>query len=218
MSGGGSGRTSALAARGALYACSAVVVAFLLAPIAIIVPMSFSRQPYLEFPPQAWTLRWYHDLADQPRWLMATINSICIALPTTALSVIFGTLAAVGVSQANRRWARSVSLLVLAPMMLPHVIIAIGLYPTLADLHLQDSYAAIIIGHSVIGIPLVFLTVLASLGIVPDQLGLAARTLGAGPWQAFRRVTLPMVRIGIVQCHTVECFSRIYGPSNWHLN
>jgi len=183
--------------RAAVGAYSSVVLAFLLLPIAVVAPMSLSSQPFLEFPPPGWTLRWYYDLGEQPRWLIATVNSLCIAAPTMLLSVALGTLAALAVGRIGRRWARPLTLLMLAPMMLPHVIIAIGLYPTLVDLHLQDSYAAVVIGHTVIGVPLVFLTVSASFAAVPPSLELAARTLGADVWQAFRRVTFPMIRVGM---------------------
>jgi len=193
-------RTGALSrrlGRAAVGAYATLALAFLLLPIAVIAPMSLSSQPYLEFPPPGWTLHWYRDLGEQPRWLIATVNSLCIAVPTMLLSVGLGTLGALAIRGIGQRWVQPVTLLMLAPMMLPHVIIAIGLYPTLVDVHLQGSYAAVIIGHTVIGVPLVFLTVSASLASVPPSLELAARTLGAGAWQAFRRVTLPMIRIGI---------------------
>jgi ABC-type spermidine/putrescine transport system permease subunit II len=181
-----------------LRAYAVLVFTFLLVPIAIIIPMSFSNQRYLSFPPPGWTLHWYQSVIDQPRWLMATINSFYIGVPTALLAVLFGTLAALGMARSDFRYRKLLLLLVLAPMMLPHVIIAIGLYPTLVDMHLQDSYTAVIIGHTVIGIPLVFVTVTAALRSYPSSLDLAARTLGAGTWRAFRRVTLPMIWVGMV--------------------
>ncbi|HTC10792.1 MAG TPA: ABC transporter permease [Acetobacteraceae bacterium] len=171
---------------------------FLLLPIAIIVLMSFSNQRYMGFPPPGWTLHWYEAVREQPRWLTATINSFCIGIPTALLAIVFGTLAALGIARGDVRFRKFLLLLMMAPMMLPHVIIAIGLYPTLVDMRLQDSYIAVIIGHTVIGVPLVFITVTASLRSYPASLDLAARTLGAGTWQAFRRVTLPMIWVGIV--------------------
>jgi ABC-type spermidine/putrescine transport system permease subunit II len=130
--------------------------------------------------------------------LAATINSFWIGIPTASLAVVFGTLAALGVARGDFWLRKLLLLLVMAPMMLPHVIIAIGLYPTLVDMRLQSSYIAVIVGHTVIGIPLVFITVTAALRSYPASLDLAARTLGAGTWKAFRRVTLPMIWVGIV--------------------
>ena len=181
----------------ALWAYTAVILLFLLVPIAIIVIMSFSDQPYLTFPPPGWTLHWYAAVQDQPRWLAAALNSIRIGVPSALLAVFFGTLAALSIARSGSRWAKPMTLLVLAPMMVPHVIIAIGLFPTLVDLRLINTYSAVVIGHSVIGIPLVFVTVSAALRGYPASLDLAARTLGAGPWRTFMRVTVPMTWAGI---------------------
>jgi ABC-type spermidine/putrescine transport system permease subunit II len=185
------------AGRVALWAYTAVILLFLLVPIAIIVIMSFSDQPYLTFPPPGWTLHWYAAVQDQPRWLAAASNSIRIGVPSALLAVFFGTLAALGIARSGSRWAKPMTLLVLAPMMVPHVIIAIGLFPTLVDLRLINTYSAVVIGHSVIGIPLVFVTVSAALRAYPASLDLAARTLGASPWRTFMRVTVPMTWAGI---------------------
>jgi len=88
--------------------------------------------------------------------------------------------------------------LVVAPMMLPHVILAIGLYPVLLKLGVLGTYVGAIIGHTIIGVPLVFITVNAALAGYSDSLELAAMTLGADPWRTFRTVTFPMVRVGVI--------------------
>jgi len=183
---------------GFLRAYAVLIFAFLLLPIALIIPMSFSNQRYLTFPPPGWTLHWYQSVIDQPRWLVAMMNSFIIGVPTALLSVLFGTLAALGMARGGFRRRKLLLMLVVAPMMLPHVIIAIGLYPTLVNMRLEGSFAAVIIGHTVIGIPLVFVTVTAALRSYPATLDLAARTLGAGIWRTFRRVTLPMIWMGMV--------------------
>ncbi|HLJ18936.1 MAG TPA: ABC transporter permease, partial [Stellaceae bacterium] len=187
-------RPARMAAAGnvSLWLYAALAFAFMLLPIAIIVPMSFSDQPYLTFPPPGWTLKWYAAIQEQPRWLSAAWNSLCIGVPAALLAIVLGTLAALSLVRSGARWAKPVTLLVLAPMMLPHVIIAIGLFPVLVDLRLINTYTAVVIGHAVIGVPLVFITVSAALRSYPRSLDLAARTLGAGPWRAFTRVTLRM--------------------------
>jgi ABC-type spermidine/putrescine transport system permease subunit II len=82
--------------------------------------------------------------------------------------------------------------------MLPHVILAIGLYPLLLKLGVLGTYVGAIIGHTIIGVPLVFITVNAALAGYSDSLELAAMTLGADPWRTFRTVTFPMVRVGVI--------------------
>jgi ABC-type spermidine/putrescine transport system permease subunit II len=181
-----------------LVAFVALVFGYLLLPISVIVPMSFSNQLYLSFPPPGWSVRWYAGLLDNPAWLDATWNSIRIGLPTAACSVVLGTLAALGLGRGRFRWAGLGATCVVAPMMLPHVIIAIGLYPVMLDLGLLRSAAAAVIGHTVVATPLVYLTVSAALRAYDQSLELAAMTLGANWWRTFLHVTLPRLRLGMV--------------------
>jgi putative spermidine/putrescine transport system permease protein len=184
--------------RVALTSYVSLIFAFLLAPLAIVVVMAFSDQPYLSFPPSGWTLGWFHSVLTDSRWLRATANTVRIGVPATVLSTIFGTMAALALAHSTGGQRRLLTLLVLTPMILPTIILAIGLYPTIVGLGLADSYTAVVVGHTVIGIPLVFITVSATLKNCPQSLTLAARTLGAGPWTTFYRVTLPMTWMGIV--------------------
>lgn len=171
--------------------------AFLLLPLVVVGIMSFTNQMYLSFPPTAWSLRWYQDVWHTPRWWDAMANSVKIGVPVALLSMVLGTLVALAAARSGLRWTRGVAILAIAPMMLPHVIIAIGLYPTMLDLGLGSSYAAVIIGHTVIATPVVVITVSASLRSYDRALELAAMTLGADAWRVFWRVTFPMVRAGV---------------------
>lgn len=171
----------------------ALLVLFLIAPVLVVALMSFTNQLYLAFPPTRLVLRWYVELWNQERWLHAAWNSIQIGTATALLSMLLGTLSALAITRAGRRWMPAFGSLIVAPMMLPHVIIAIGLYPTMLDLHLNDTYAAVIIGHTVVATPLVFITVSAALRSYDPALELAAMTLGASGWRSFRYVTLPMI-------------------------
>src|SRR6185312_13910612 len=107
---------------------------FLMLPLLVVGIMSFSDQLYLSFPPAAWSLRWYLDVWDAPRWWKAIANSIEIALPVSLLAMLLGTIVALSAARSGLRWTRVVAVVAVAPMMLPHVIIAIGLYPTMIDL------------------------------------------------------------------------------------
>ena len=105
------------------------------------------------------------------RWLDAGWNSIQIGAATAVLSMLLGTLSALAVTRGGRRWIPLVGALIVAPMMLPHIIIAIGLYPTMLDLGLNSTYAAVVIGHAVVATPLVFITVSAALRGYDPALG-----------------------------------------------
>lgn len=182
----------------ALYGFTATVLVYLILPQFIVVPLSFSDQSYLAFPPSGWSLKWYARMAQNPSWSEAAMNSLIIGIPTALLSTALGTPAALAMARGRLGMAGLISALVVAPMMLPHVILAIGLYPVMLKLGLLSSYSAAILGHTVIGLPLVFTTVSASLASYDGSLELAAMTLGANPWQAFCKVTFPMIRVGVI--------------------
>jgi len=185
------------APRAALAAFVVLIFAYLLLPTFFVVPMSFSNQPYLSFPPPGWSLRWYEAMWNNSDWTRATLSSVLVGIPTAILSVVLGTLAALATLRGGLRWAATASALIIAPMMLPHIILAIGLYPLLLKLGLLRSYVGVVIGHTVIAMPLVFITVSAALRNYPEQLELAAMTCGADRWRTFRHVTLPMIRVGM---------------------
>jgi len=176
-----------------LAAYAVLVVLFLILPILVVVPLSASSDAYLRFPPGGWGLRWYQAALSEPRWWRATWNSILIGVPVAAISAVVGTCAALAIARSRAGWTRPTAVLVTAPMMLPHVILAIGLYPIVVDLRLTGTFWAPILGHSVVGIPLVFVAVSAALRNYDFQLELAAMTLGANQWRAFSKVTLPMI-------------------------
>jgi ABC-type spermidine/putrescine transport system permease subunit II len=175
-----------------------LLVLFLVAPILVVVLMSFTNQLYLAFPPTELVMRWYVALWHEPRWLQAAWNSIQIGVATAMLSMLLGTLGALAITRGGRNWMQPIGALIVAPMMLPHIIIAIGLYPTMLDLGLNSTYGAVVIGHAVVATPLVFTTVTAALRGYDPALELAAMTLGANGWRSFRYVTLPMIGSGLV--------------------
>lgn len=182
----------------ALWCFAWMALVYLILPQFVIVPLSFSEQNYLSFPPSGWSLKWYERVAQEATWQRAAFNSFAIGIPTAFLSMIIGTLAALAVARGEMRRAGLASAFIIAPMMLPHVILAIGLYPLMLRLGLLGSYGAAIIGHTVVGVPLVFITVNASLARYPAALELAAMTMGARPWQTFWQVTFPLISVGVV--------------------
>lgn len=174
-----------------------LVFAYIVLPLVVIVPMSFSAQQYFSFPPTGLSSRWYEEVAQRADWWSAALNSFIIGVPAAVLATVLGTIAALAVTRSGLRGMAVMSALVLAPLMLPHVILALGLYPVMLKLGLLRTYTAAIIGHTVITLPLVFVAVSASLKGYSPSYEMAAMTLGANGWETFRHVTLPMIKPGL---------------------
>jgi len=173
------------------------VIAALLVPIIAFVPMAFTASTFLSFPPQNFSLRWFEEFAASPLWLGAMIRSFGIGFATAAITVVIGSLAALGVARTRSRLGGAAFLLFLAPMMIPSIVIAIALFYLFARMSLVATDLGIIIGHSVIAMPIVFVVLLTTFKGHNWNLDAAASTLGAGRMQTFRLVTLPLVRNGL---------------------
>ena len=189
---------------GYLAYCSAVFL-FLTAPILVIVPLSFNVEPYFTFTegmlsldPQAYSLRWYRTVAEDPEWLRALANSLVIGFAATALATALGTLAALGLSNPAMP-GRSLAMgLLISPMVTPVIISAAGMFFFYSDLGLAQTYPGLILAHTALGTPFVVITVTATLSGFDPNLTRAAASLGAGPVRTFRRVQLPLIAPGVI--------------------
>jgi ABC-type spermidine/putrescine transport system permease subunit II len=180
-----------------LMAFMIVVLAFLILPMLVIVPLSFSDGKYLNFPPATYSTRWYNEIWSS-HYPTAFVNSLKIGFPSASLAVAAGTLAALGVVRGKPRHARFISGLVIAPFTLPQIILAIGLVGIFAKLSLVGTYWAAILGHAIASTSLVFLSVSASLRSYDPSFEMAAMTLGANWWKTFWHITFPMIRMGML--------------------
>lgn len=178
-----------------LHLAALLVMAFLLAPLAAVVPVSFSGSEILELPPRSWSLRWYAEFATDPDWRLALYNSFVVAAATTVAAVPLGTAAALGL------WLRTRPLLLatfMLPMAVPAVIAALALYFAFAAVGLGSSLPALILAHTVLAAPFVVVAVLAVLRGIDPLLLRAAASLGAAPCVGLVRVILPLARPGIL--------------------
>ena len=177
----------------AYWTYCALVLVFLLAPIAAIVPLSFSSGSFLAYPLPGWSLRWYHEVLGGGRWLRALGVSLVVGLSATALSLVLGTLAALGLARLRGAWAAVLKTMILAPMIVPVILIAVGAYFFLAPLSLTSTFTGLILAHTVIAVPFVVVPVLTALELLDPNLARAAASCGATPPVAFFRITLPQV-------------------------
>lgn len=173
-----------------------LVSLFLLLPSCIVVLMSFSAGKLLTFPPPGYGLDWYANFFHSRAWTSSTLTSLQVALLSTALAVVLGTLAALGLVRGRPRGAGLMRALLLSPMIVPVIVSGLGMYITVQGIGLA-SFPALVAAHTALAIPFVLLTVSASLYGLPREFELAAYSLGAGRGYAFRRVTLPLILPGV---------------------
>jgi putative spermidine/putrescine transport system permease protein len=178
-------------------ACIAVL-AFLLVPIAVIVPLSFSDSSFLVYPIPGWSLKWYENLFTSGDWIRAARNSFIVAPLATVIATVLGTLAAVGLARTDFQFKGLLMSVLIAPMVVPIVVVGVATYLFFAPLGLVDSYAGLIIVHAALGAPFVLTTVLATLQGFNHNLVRASLSLGAGPLGTFFRVTLPVIAPGVI--------------------
>jgi len=179
------------------WAVSIAVVVFLVAPLLVIVPLSFSEGSFLHFPLPGVGLRWYRAFFASEFWLAALWNSLSIGLAATALATLLGTLAAVGLWLAPLPGASAVMAVLLLPMVVPTIITAVALTFAYAPVGLANTHLGLIIAHAALASPFVLVTVGATLTQFDRTLLRAAAACGAGPVAAFRRVMLPSILPGV---------------------
>lgn len=179
-------------------ALAAAVLAYLVLPLLIIVPMSLTSGATLAMPLPGLSFKWYRALVEEPQWLDTTRNSLIVAVATTALSLGLGTLAALGLARARFKGRLLLVGLMVSPVVTPIVITAVALYFFFVTIDLVGTYLGLILAHTVLATPFVLVTVMAALAGLDSTILRAASGLGAPPITVFRRVTLPIILPGLV--------------------
>ena len=183
--------------------CAAVLF-FLVAPVLVVIPLSFNAEPYFTFTegmlrldPDAWSLRWYSNVVGEGRWLPALGKSLVIGIAATVVATTLGTLAALGLNSPAMPGRGLIMALLISPMVTPIIITAAGMSFFYSDLGLGQTYTALILAHAVLGAPFVLIAVSASLSGYNHDLNRAAANLGADGWTTLRRVQLPLIAPGV---------------------
>jgi putative spermidine/putrescine transport system permease protein len=176
----------------------AVILLVMIAPILVVVILSFSSASYLTFPPPALGVRWYREYLGSRDWLAATALSIEVAIAVVVLSTFLGTLATLGLARLPRVARMLASGLILSPLIMPVIIVAIGMYYAFARYGLVGTATGLMLAHTCLAVPFVVTSVGASLAGFDRRLEMAALSLGATPFGTFRQVTLPLILPGIL--------------------
>lgn len=197
-------RAGARAGHYLLRAICGLVFAFLVLPLIVIVPLSFNAEPYFTFTremltlqPEAFSLRWYRDIGDNPQWLLAMKNSVVVGFFATLLSVVLGTAAALGLDRPRFPGKTLIMSILISPIVVPIIISAVGMFFFYSSVRLGQTLTGLVLAHTVLGSPFVVITVSAALARLDPALPRAAVSLGASPLRAFFRVTAPQIAPGI---------------------
>ncbi|MBI3156686.1 MAG: ABC transporter permease [Burkholderiales bacterium] len=182
----------------ALRVMGVAMLGFMLLPILVIVPLSFSASSFLAYPMPGWSLQWYENLFTNEDWARAARNSFIVAPAATLIATVLGTLTAVGLARVQFPGKSALMSVLIAPMVVPIVVVGVACYLFFARIGLADSYTGLILVHAALGAPFVVTTVLATLQGFNQNLVRASLSLGANPLQTFFRVTLPVIAPGVI--------------------
>jgi putative spermidine/putrescine transport system permease protein len=191
-------QTRTAAGRLAWHALIALLYLFLLAPIIVVVITSFDTRQYLAFPPAGLSLGSYAKLFGNAAFIAAFGHSMAIGLVVSAVALAAGLLLALALVRYRFRGRGALGFLAVAPFLAPHIVLAMGVMLVLARIGLLDTYGGVALAHLGITVPYTVRTITTSLMAIDRRLEEAARVHGASPWQVFRRITLPLLRPGLV--------------------
>ncbi len=180
-----------------LRSTTIVILLFLMAPIVVVFPLSLSSGELLTLPTPGYSWRWYDDFFNSSKWLLATRNSFVVGIATAILATALGTLAALGIYLGHFRGKALLVAMLSTPMVVPVVVTAAAVYFAFSIVGLNNSLAGLILAHTVLSVPYVLITVLATLQTFDRNLLKAAATLGAPPHVAFHRIVLPLIAPGV---------------------
>ncbi|MDO8771152.1 MAG: ABC transporter permease [Burkholderiaceae bacterium] len=174
-----------------IYVCG--VLAFVLVPILVILPMAFSDTTYLTFPPKGFSFRWFIEFFSNPRWMGAAAFSLTIAICVAIVTSVVGTMATYAMVRGGGRLATVFQITLILPVIVPHVALAVALYLFFQKVGLMGTTAGYVLAHSVIAMPFAVFTIAAALSKIDPALENAAMSCGATRFTAFRLVTLPNI-------------------------
>ena len=193
-----------------LYVFSGLILFLLIVPSLIVIPMSFSDSQYLEFPPKSFSWRWYENYFFSWKvengfndWMAATWTSIKVATLTIFVATPIGTMAAYGLINSNTKIRSILFPIMISPMMVPVILVAIGLFYFFVQFKMVNSIPGLVLGHSLVALPLVLIIILSALKNYDMNQEKVARSLGATRLRAFMEITLPQIKFSIISASLI---------------
>lgn len=179
-------------------ACVLLLFVFLLAPLLLVIPLSFSAANNMAWPPPGWSTRWYAAIPEQDGLIQAALNSLALGGLVVTCCLVLGIPAALALDRGRFPGREALMALITAPLLLPTIVIGIALLMMFVRMGLLGSWTGLVLGHLTITLPYAVRVLSTALSTLPPGIEDAARSLGASPFRVFRRVTLPMMVPGVV--------------------
>jgi putative spermidine/putrescine transport system permease protein len=176
----------------------ALVFFFLIAPIVVIVPLSFNSEMFFSFPMPGFSLRWYSEFFNGLQWQLSLKNSLIVGISATLLATFLGTLASLGLARARIPFKGLILAVLISPIVVPIVVTAVGAFYFYAKIGLASTLPGLILAHTALGVPFVVITVSATLAGFDQNLIRAGESLGADPVRVFFKITLPLILPGVI--------------------
>lgn len=176
----------------------ALVLLYLILPILIIVPMSFSSTRFLTFPPPSLSLRWYQEYIGNAAWMQATRVTATVAVLTVLIATPLGVAAAYAISNSTLRIMRLIHMTLLLPLVVPIIITAVGILFVYAKVGLVATMSGLVLANVMLGLPYVIISVVAGLQSFDPAQEMVARSLGMNRLRSFFAVTLPQIKASVV--------------------
>jgi putative spermidine/putrescine transport system permease protein len=185
-------------ARIALLLFCSLVLLYLILPVLVIVPMSFSSARFLTFPPPSLSLRWYQEYLGNAAWIQATRVTLTVAVLTVLIATPLGVAAAYAISQSKLRIMRVIHLTLMLPLVVPIIITAVGIFFVYARIGLIATLSGLVLANVMLALPYVVTSVVAGLQSFDPTQEMVARSLGMGRLRSFFVVTLPQIKASVV--------------------
>ncbi|TDD33401.1 ABC transporter permease [Actinomadura sp. KC06] len=170
----------------------------LIAPTAVVIPMSFSAGTTFQFPPDGWSLRWYESFFTSERWMRSLLTSVQIGLLVAVTATVLGVAVAFGLNRTRFRGRGAIRSMMMAPLIVPSIVVAVAIYGVFLKWQLNGTAVGYVVAHTVMALPFVVTVMSTSLAGYDRTLDTAAATLGATAWRTFFRITVPLVAPGVL--------------------
>ena len=175
-----------------------LILVFLMVPILIVVPLSFSDTRFMTFPPPGYSLRWYHAFFSNPAWIDAARTTLIASTSAALIATPLGVAAAYAIQNGTHRSMRYLRTVLMLPLMVPIIIVAVGVFFVYSQMGYVNTLGGLIVADTMLGLPYVLISVGADLRTFDPTQEMVARSLGMNRFRSFMTVTLPQIRSSVI--------------------